>query len=340
METPRVSVLMPVYNAAEMLEETLESIAAQSFADFEVVAVDDGSEDGSGDILREWGEKDRRFKVLLEEHRGIVEAPNKGLEVCEGEFVARMDADDRMHPERLAKQVAMLEGDGGLSVASCLVETFPREEVGEGMIIYEQWLNGLVEGGDIEREFFIESPIANPSAMMRREELVGLGGYWDRGWPEDYDLWLRYRAAGKRFAKVPEVLHYWREHGQRATHTNSRYSVENFLRAKAHYLCVGPLKERDGLIVWGAGKTGRRIAKHLQRGGSAPEVFIDITPKKIGGTLRGKPVVGPDDLPGWWRRYGRPILLVAVASRGARALIRAHLGGLDMVEGADYLCVA
>ena len=340
METPRVSVLMPVYNAAEMLEETLESIAAQSFADFEVVAVDDGSEDGRGDILREWGEKDRRFKVLLEEHRGIVEAPNKGLEVCEGEFVARMDADDRMHPERLAKQVAMLEGDGGLSVASCLVETFPREEVGEGMIIYEQWLNGLVEGGDIEREFFIESPIANPSAMMRREELVGLGGYWDRGWPEDYDLWLRYRAAGKRFAKVPEVLHYWREHGQRATHTNSRYSVENFLRAKAHYLCVGPLKERDGLIVWGAGKTGRRIAKHLQRGGSAPEVFIDITPKKIGGTLRGKPVVGPDDLPGWWRRYGRPILLVAVASRGARALIRAHLGGLDMVEGADYLCVA
>ena len=72
METPRVSVLMPVYNAAEMLEETLESIAAQSFADFEVVAVDDGSEDGSGDILREWGEKERRFKVLLEEHRGIV----------------------------------------------------------------------------------------------------------------------------------------------------------------------------------------------------------------------------------------------------------------------------
>ena len=340
MSVPRVSVLIPVYNAAKTLEETLESIAAQSFADFEVVVVDDGSEDGSGEVLRAWEKQDRRFKVLMEEHRGIVEAPNRGLEECRGEFVARMDADDRMHPERLAKQVAMLEGDGGLSVASCLVETFPREEVGEGMIIYEEWLNGLVEGGDIEREFFIESPIANPSAMMRKEELVGLGGYRDRGWPEDYDLWLRYRAVGKRFAKVPEVLHYWREHGARVTHTNSRYSVENFLRAKAHYLCVGLLRKRDGLIVWGAGKTGRRIAKHLERGGCAPAVFIDITPKKIGGTLRGKPVVGPDDLPGWWGRYGRPILLVAVASRGARALIRAHLGGLDMVEGTDYLCVA
>ena len=340
MGTARVSVLMPVYNATETLVETLESIAGQSFGDFEVVVVDDGSEDGSGDILREWQERDGRFRVIGEAHRGIVAAPNRGLAACEGEFVARMDADDKMHPERVAKQVALLEGEEGLSVASCLVETFPRGEVGEGMLIYEQWLNGLVAGEEILREFFIESPIANPSAMVRRVELIELGGYQDRGWPEDYDLWLRYRAAGKRFAKVPEVLHYWREHESRATHTDSRYSVENFLRAKAHYLCEGPLKELDGPIVWGAGKTGRRIAKHLQRGGCDPEVFIDIAPGKIGGTLRGKPVVGPDDLPGWWGRYERPMLLVAVASRGARQLIRDHLAGLQLAEGSDYLCVA
>ena len=340
MAAPRVSVLMPVYNAAETLEETLQSIAAQSLEDFTVVAVDDGSQDGSGDILREWSRKDRRFKILLEQHRGIVEAPNRGLALCEGEFVARMDADDRMHPQRLAKQVEILEADAELSVASCLVQTFPRDQVGEGMRIYEEWLNGLVEAEDIAREFFIESPIANPSAMMRREELNSLGGYQDRGWPEDYDLWLRYRALGRRFAKVPEVLHYWREHGGRATHTSSRYSVENFLRAKAYYLCEGLLPQRDGLVVWGAGKTGRRIAKHLERGGCAPEVFIDIAPGKIGGTLRGKPVIGRDELPAWWRRYQRPILLVAVASRGARILIREHLGGLGMVEGEDFLCVA
>ncbi|MBT4976423.1 MAG: glycosyl transferase, partial [Gemmatimonadetes bacterium] len=77
-------------------------------------------------------------------------------------------ADDKMHPQRLDKQVGMLDADEGLSVVSCLVETFPREDVGQGMIIYEEWLNGLVEGEDILRNFFIESPIANPSAMMRR----------------------------------------------------------------------------------------------------------------------------------------------------------------------------
>ena len=340
MKTPRVSVLLPVFNAAATLTETLASIQAQSWENFEVVGIDDGSEDESGDMLLEWSRRDGRFRALLADHGGIVAAPNRGLPWCRGEYVARMDADDRMHPERLEKQLAWLEADRSLSVVSCLVEIFPRAATGEGMLVYEAWLNGLVDSAAIEREFFIESPIAHPSAMMRREELVALGGYQDRGWPEDYDLWLRYRAAGRRFAKVPEVLHYWREHPRRATHVQGRYSVENFLRAKAHYLCAGPLQERDGLVIWGAGKTGRRLAKHLEREGRAPSVFVDIAPKKIGGTLRRKPVIGPEDLPAWWLRHERPILLSAVASRGARALIREALAGLGLIEGKDFLCVA
>ena len=201
MKTPRVSVLLPVFNAAATLTETLASIQAQSCEDFEVVGIDDGSEDESGDVLLEWSRRDGRFRALLADHGGIVAAPNRGLPWCRGEYVARMDADDRMHPERLEKQRAWLEADRSLSVVSCLVEIFPRAATGEGMLVYEAWLNGLVDSAAIEREFFIESPIAHPSAMMRREELVALGGYQDRGWPEDYDLWLSYRAAGRRFAQ-------------------------------------------------------------------------------------------------------------------------------------------
>ena len=176
MKTPRISVLLPVFNAAATLAETLQSIQAQSCEDFEVVAIDDGSGDGSGDVLLEWSRRDRRFRALLSDHRGIVEAPNQGLALCRGAYVARMDADDRMHPKRLEKQLEWLEGDPNLSVVSCLVEIFPREKTGEGMLVYEAWLNGLVDSAAIEREFFIESPIANPSAMMRREELMALGG--------------------------------------------------------------------------------------------------------------------------------------------------------------------
>ena len=338
---PRVSILLPVYNAAKTLEEALDSIISQSMASFEVVAVDDGSEDDSSEILKAWAKRDKRFKPIFSEHQGIVKAPNKGLQYCRGVYVARMDADDRMHIDRLKKQTALLDASPGVSVVTCLVEMFSHEgDVGEGMKVYEKWLNGLATHSDIFRERFIESPIANPTSMMRRYELNSFAGYHDRGWPEDYDLWLRYAHAGKRFEKIQEVLFYWREHKKRVTHNESRYSVENFLRAKAYYLCKGPLSESQGLIVWGAGKTGRRLSKHLIRQGYRPDLFIDVTPKKIGSSLYGVPIVSPDDLLSNWNKLAFPSLLVAVASRGAREKIRERLKFWKFFEAKDFWCVA
>ena len=340
MPTPRVSILMPVYNAAGTLPETLQSIAGQTLDDFEVIAVDDGSDDDSGMILEAWGRGDRRIKPVRAGRVGLVEALNHGLSRCRGVWVARMDADDRIRPDRLARQAALLDARPEISVAGSLVEIFAEGTVGEGMKVYEAWLNSLVEPGDIAREIFIESPIAHPSAMVRRDELVGLGGYRDAGWPEDYDLWLRYHAAGRRFAKVPEVLLYWREHADRLTRTDSRYSVENFLRVKAHFLVNGPLKDRDGLIVWGAGQTGRRLTRHIVRMGRPVDAFVDISPRKIGGRMREAPVIGPDELPATWTRYRRPMLIVAVSSRGARKLIRQALTDMGLAEVDDFLCAA
>lgn len=340
MPTSLLSILLPVYNAADTLTDTLESIAAQSFTDFEIVAVDDGSVDHSTAILNAWQKRDHRLRPIFESHHGLIETLNRGLSLCRGALIARMDADDLMHPDRLAKQVTLLDAQPEISVAGCLVNTFSDGPVGEGMKIYESWLNSLIEHKDIAREIFIESPIAHPSAMFRREEILALGGYQERGWPEDYDLWLRYHAAGKQFAKVPEVLFYWREHEQRATRTDSRYSVENFLRTKAHYLVTGPVKGRDALIVWGAGQTGRRLSKHLIREGRSPDIFIDIYKNKIGRTLRNVPIIGPDDLPAVWTRWQDPIIVIAVSSRGARHLIRETLGQLHLIEGVNYLCAA
>lgn len=337
---PLVSVLMPVYNAAATLDETLASLAAQSLDDFEVVAVDDGSDDGSQEILRAWARRDGRVTATAAPHEGLVAALNRGLALCRGDLVARMDADDRAHPRRLERQADLLRREAAVSVAGCLVELFPPERVGIGFGLYVEWLNGLVEHGDIAREIFIESPIVHPSAMVRRGELQAMGGYRDMGWAEDYDLWLRYHAAGRRFAKVPEVLLYWREHETRLTRTDGRYSVENFLRAKAHFLVSGPLAGRDGYFVWGAGQTGRRLSKHLIRGGCTPAAFIDIDPKKIGRQMRGVEVIGAEGLRERWQRYRRPLLLAAVGSRGARGLIRQRMAELGLKEGEDFLCVA
>jgi len=337
---PVVSVLMPAFNAAATCDAALDSVAGQTLGDFEVVAVDDGSTDATPAILAARGRADRRVRVLRTEHAGLVAALNHGLQHCRGEFVARMDADDRCRPRRLELQVAAMRSRPDLSVVSCLVERFPAENVGEGLRVYLAWQNALLEPDDIAREIFVESPIVHPSAMMRRAELLALGGYRERGWPEDYDLWLRYHAAGRRFAKVPVSLFCWREHGARATRTDRRYAVENFLRAKVHYLIAGPLADRQDVVVWGAGRTGRRLAKLLERGGRQPCLFVDIAPRRIGGRLRRRPVIGPEELTAAWRALARPVLLVAVASRGARPLIRAQLAAAGLHEGDHFFCVA
>ena len=340
MSQPRVSVLMPVHNAEATLAGALGSICGQTLRDLEIVAVDDGSEDGSGQILREAASRDRRVRPVTLEHGGLVGALNAGLRHCRAPFVARMDADDVSLPERLEKQAEMLEDDPGLGVAGCLVEGFPRAHVGEGMRLYIEWQNRLRTHEEIAREIFVESPVTHPSACLRRSVLVEAGGYEDRGWAEDYDLWLRLAAAGVRFAKVPEVLLRWREHPGRLTRTDGRYSVENFLRAKSRYLLAGPLRKRDAVFIWGAGKTGRRLSKHLVRGGCPLAAFIDIDPAKIGRTLRRAAIVSAEEFAERWRRCRNPMLLAAVASRGARDEIRRELQCMALAEGRDYLHVA
>src|SRR3990172_3586333 len=115
--------------------------------------------------------------------------------------------------------------------------------------LYLDWLNSLVSDADIRREIFVESPLAHPSVVFLRRWVEQVGGYQDHGWPEDYDLWLRLYLAGANFAKVPEVLLYWRESPERLTRRDGRYALENFLRAKAHYLKRGPLAGGEAVII-------------------------------------------------------------------------------------------
>jgi GT2 family glycosyltransferase len=221
-----------------------------------------------------------------------------------------------------------------------LVEGFPEEAVGEGFRLYLEWSNRLVASEAIARELFTESPLVHPSVMIRRSWLERVGGYQDHGWPEDYDLWLRMYLAGTCFAKIPEVLFYWREHAVRLTRIDDRYSALNLTRIKAHYLLKGPLRDRNAVIVWGAGKGGRLISRYLLEERAPLVAFVDIDPSKIGRTRHGIPIIAPEDLKDWWQKSDHPAVLAAVGSRGARALIRDRLTDLELVEGSDWWAVA
>ncbi len=337
---PDVSILLPCFNASATLEEALATLADQTYLDFEVVCVNDGSTDDTAAILEAWHRRDPRFVVLHINHQGIAAAANQGLERCRAPIIVRMDSDDRCHPERVALQRQHLLDHPDLAVVSSLVTGFPADQIGEGFNLYFQWLNSLLTHEDISREIFVESPIANPSAAYRRSWVEQVGGYQDHGWPEDYDLWLRLYLAGAKFEKIPRVLLEWREHPDRLTHLDSRYSLENFLRAKAHYLARRHARRCDAVFIWGAGMTGRRLSKHLAREGLPLVAFVDPDPKKIGNTRRGKPILAKHELLQEWGKYSNPVLFTAVRARKAGPLIKASLAELNLKEGQDWWAAA
>jgi glycosyltransferase involved in cell wall biosynthesis len=334
---PAVSVLLPYRNAADTLEEALKSVLEERSVELEVIAVDDGSTDAGPEIVERLRLRDGRVVPESAPSGGIARALNRALSLARGSFIARMDADDISLPGRLSRQVAALSEDARLGVIGTQVEAFPEGSVGEGMRRYIAWQNALLTPEDHAREIFVEAPLCHPSVMIRRSALDEVGGFREGPWPEDYDLWLRLDARGYGIAKVPEILFRWRQRKESATFSDPRYSLARFTETRAFYLAPRLIEKARPIAVWGAGKTGRRLARQIAAHGARPELFIDIDPRKIGRTAQGAPIEAPTALV-----PGRNTIVVAVGARGARELIRSHLAGAGFREGLafDFICAA
>lgn len=331
----RVSVLLPVRNAAQTLPACLASLLTQTLGNFEIIAVDDHSADGSAELLASAAGRDGRLRVLPNAGRGLVAALETGRRACRAELIARMDADDLAHPDRLRAQVEHLTARPDLVACGTRVRIFPRYRLRTGWRRYETWLNRLVNAEAIFRQRFVESPLAHPTAMIRAEDLDAIGGYRDRGWPEDHDLWLRLLGTGLRIDKLPRTLLAWRDSDGRHSRSHPRYSPERFREMKLSHLLAGPLSGRREVFIWGAGRNGQRWAKLLGAAGLQVGGYIDIDPKKIGRRPQGAQVFGPERI----ERGRLPFILGAVARQGARALIRDRLVRAGRREARDFLFV-
>ncbi len=334
---PRISVLIPVRDAGEHLGPALDSLLCQTYRDFEIVAVDDGSADGSLAALEAAAERDGRIRVESTSPRGIVPALLRCAELASGELLARMDADDLCEPERLAAQVELLDRSSEVAAVGCRIRCFPEDELALGMRRYEAWQNSLIEPSDHARDAFVESPLCHPSVLMRRTDFEAVGGYFDDDFPEDYSLWLRLLRKGRGLAKVPRVLFHWRDRPERLTRTDPRCAPERIAALKLGFLLEGPLRGRPSVSIWGAGPTGRAWRRHLEARGIGVERFIDIDPRRIGRKSGGVPIAGPSALE---RGIPGGHLLVAVGSHGARELIRPALAGLSYREPEDFTVLA
>lgn len=331
-----VSVLLPVRDGAATLPAALDSIRAQTLGDWELVAVDDGSSDATPDLLAGLAREEARVRVLTTAPQGIVAALQAGAALCRGRYLARMDADDLMHPERLARQVAHLEAAPDVGLVSCRVR-YGGEAAGYAEHV--DWINAQESAEQMSLRRFVEAPVAHPSVMFRRELLEMHGGWRAGDFPEDYELWLRWLEAGVRFAKCPEELLVWNDPPQRLSRSDPRYAVEAFYRLKAGYLARWLRRhvaaDRE-LWLWGAGRVTRRRFDALEAEGLRLAGFVDVDPAKRGRHRDGRPVRLADELPD----PASSFLLAGVGARGARERIQAHLSERGWREGQDFLLVA
>jgi hypothetical protein len=334
---PAVSIVLPFRNEAAFLPECLASIRAQTLCGWELLAVDDGSDDASADLVARWGDGDPRVRLLRPGRVGLVAALNLGIAEARAPLLARMDADDVMLPERLRLQREFLDAHPDVALCGTLVELFPAEEVRGGYLEYLRWQNGCVTPEQVAAGIYVESPFAHPSVMARTAVLRAAGGYADGPFPEDYELWLRLHAAGLRMGKVPRVLLRWRERGGRTSRVDPRYAREAFDALRADYLARGArLHGGREVVVWGAGRRSRLRARLVMERGVAPSAWIDIDPHKIGHRVWGLPVHPPEWLV---ERDPRPFVLVYVNNHGARDLIAARLAEMGYAVGDDWLGV-
>jgi glycosyltransferase involved in cell wall biosynthesis len=334
MTSPKVSILLPVRNEARHLPAALKSIFSQTMKSWELVVVDDFSADETPRILAEAARSDHRVRVVRSPGRGLVSALNFGFGECRASLVARMDGDDISHPRRLELQTAALDSDPGVGLVACSFRHFPRHQIRKGMLAYEAWQNSLISHDEILMDIFVESPFVHPSVMFRKEAIVGVGGYRDMGWAEDYDLWLRLAGAGVRFARLPETLFFWRERPERATRNLPEYTQEAFRACKAHHLRNNFLRGENEVILAGAGVEGRGWRRALAAEGIGISLWVDVDPRKIGRTLHGAPVLGPADV-----SPGKGKMLLTVGTPGARDGLRMWAGKAGFREWEDFICV-
>ena len=331
MHQDLVSILTPFKNTSAFLTECLESVLSQTYANWELLIVDDHSTDDSYDIVAKYAKKDPRIRVLKNNGIGIIDALRLAFSECSGQFITRMDSDDIMVPTKLEVLRNNLIKFGSGHVAVGQVKYFSETGISDGYDKYELWLNALTSTGSNYSEIYKECVIPSPCWMVYRSDLLACGAFDPDRYPEDYDLTFRFYEQDYKCIPCGDLLHLWRDYPTRTSRIHEHYAQNYFLDIKLRYFLKLNYDADRPLTVWGAGFKGKTIAKALVEN-DIDFYWICDNPKKIGKTIYGQTLLPFEQLNG----LNSPQSIITVANAEAQNEILAHLMKWQMKPMVDY----
>lgn len=339
-----VSVLLPFRSAFGTLDASIRSISEQSFSEWEMLLINNASSDESTSIAHAWSRRDARIKVIEEPTMGIAHALNTGLKHTTSPLIARMDADDLAHPERLARQVAYMKAHPEIGVLGTRTRFETTVQKSSGMAWFVTWQNAIGTPHEHYVKRFVDAPLAHPTVMFRGELVDRFGGYSTEPLPEDHELWLRWMHHGVRFAKLPEELLSWHDHPQRLSRTHINYSVDAFFTTKAKWIAAWYKRkyitpsgspgggEKCPIIIAGTSGLCRDRAAKLEAHGLRIHAFTDVKRREVPNYA----FIPHDELP----PSGKALIISFISQRGTGDRIAEYLSSRGLVEGEDFILAA
>lgn len=329
---PKVSVILPYYNAGDTLQSAAKSILDQTFKDLELILVNNSSTDSGPRIAENLAKKDNRIILANEPKQGIVPALLKGYKNSNGKYIVRMDADDISTSKRIDLQNHFLDKNPDYGLVSGKVNLFPVTVSNKGLQRYVNWHNELLEHEQIRKKSFIDSPVIHPSIMFRRSMAEKYGYLASGDFPEDYELFMRWLKAGVKFHKMNQIILYWQDSGTKLTRIDKRYRQEAFFRIKVKYLSDFLKKynpHHPKIYLWGDGKNAKKLRELLIDSELEIQASFEVDPKKIDN----KNVFHYSEIP----ENGIIFILSLVSNRGAGEHIKKYLQSFGYQEGKNLI---
>jgi glycosyltransferase involved in cell wall biosynthesis len=329
---PLVSIIMAVKDTAPYLAECLESIIAQTYTNWELIAVNDHSSDNSLEILQEYAKKDKRIKVVENDGQKLIAALQTGYKHVSGSLINRMDSDDRMPDYKLELMVSEWQKVGEEHIIAGGTKHFVDEgDVGGGFQRYDQWLNDVAKKSSHYEELYQECTIPSHCWLIAKTDFDKVGGFNSPVYPEDYDLTFRFYKAGLKVIGLDQVLHYWRDRSDRISRTWDVYKDNRYFDLKMRYFYELDRDLTRPLVLWGAGRNGKDLAKLILEKEKDFNWVCD-NESKIGNDIYGIIMQDCNNLSG----YDKLQIIIAVASPDGKREIKAALDKLGKKAVKDF----